>query len=320
MILPYLHYLILLAPLMRGGRHGNTGRGKPGLRGDRGERPTVERVRGELGGGSPNNLTPLVRAWNDARKQLALPIQKPAAPPEPSNLPPTLQRALTVLTIALDATMAEVTTAERRQARSEIEAATAVAQKQIDEMRQQAEDERAATEAVRAEAGQLERAIADKDAEIAALLSRLEAAQATMGELRAEAAVAKQRADSEQQRAERAEAEAQASRQERIASETAAREAIARAAKGGRRECCATGRAGSRERAGERARRTATPWPCGQRQGCTTTISCTFCTDLPYLYTSIRTTCDGLARHLSLPRRPVHRRPRIMAAMRTVRP
>jgi Plasmid replication region DNA-binding N-term len=61
----------------------------------RGERPTVDRVRTELGGGSPNRLTPLVRAWGDADRQLALPPQTPVAAVDPSNLPPTLQRAIT---------------------------------------------------------------------------------------------------------------------------------------------------------------------------------------------------------------------------------
>jgi predicted nucleic acid-binding Zn-ribbon protein len=196
----------------------------------RGERPTVDRVRGELGGGSPNNLTPLVRAWHDARKHLALPIRKPAAMPEPGSLPPTLQRAFTVMTAALDATIAEITATERRQARSEIEAAAAAAQRQIEEARQQAEDERSATDAVRAEAALLERAIADKNAEIVSLLARLEAAQGTIGELRAASAAAEQKAESERQRATRAEAEAETSRQERAASEAVAREAIARAA------------------------------------------------------------------------------------------
>ena len=50
----------------------------------RGERPTVDRVRTELGGGSPNSLTPLVRAWADARRQLALPTQNSAAAVDPS--------------------------------------------------------------------------------------------------------------------------------------------------------------------------------------------------------------------------------------------
>jgi Plasmid replication region DNA-binding N-term len=53
----------------------------------RGERPTVERVRVELGGGSPNALTPLVRAWKEARQQPRAEPQQIGTSADPMPLP-----------------------------------------------------------------------------------------------------------------------------------------------------------------------------------------------------------------------------------------
>lgn len=197
----------------------------------RGERPTVDRVRTELGGGSPNRLTPLVRAWTDTRRQLALPTQNPAVAVDPSSLPPTLQRAITVLTVALDAAVAEVATAERRHARSKTEAILATTQQQIEEAQQRAQDERAATEAVRAEAAQLERSLSVKNEEIGALLAKLDTVQAEVAELRIAKAIAEQKAEADRQRADRADMDAERRLKERVDGEAFARDAIARAAK-----------------------------------------------------------------------------------------
>ena len=65
----------------------------------RGERPTVERVRVELGGGSPNSLTPQVRAWKEA-SQPPGDASAPAPPVEPTALPASIQRALDSLSVA----------------------------------------------------------------------------------------------------------------------------------------------------------------------------------------------------------------------------
>ena len=53
---------------------------------DRGERPTVTRVRAELGGGSPNDVLPLLTAWKDAQRDAPVQAPEPVAEdPAPSR-------------------------------------------------------------------------------------------------------------------------------------------------------------------------------------------------------------------------------------------
>lgn len=141
----------------------------------RGERPTVDRVRDELGGGSPNVLTPLVRTWKEARRQPAGEVPKAAPPVEPGTLPLPIQRAIDGLTTAVAnlapafaAAVAEVGETERRRSRLEVENALTGASAQVEEARRDADDERSATESVRRE-------VDEKDTEIKRIESELTA-------------------------------------------------------------------------------------------------------------------------------------------------
>jgi colicin import membrane protein len=186
----------------------------------RGERPTVERVRVELGGGSPNALTPMVRAWKEARQQPRADVQQVGTSADPMPLPAAIQRAIDGLSAAVaglaPAFAMAIAEIERRRSRLEVDAATARARAEVEEARLVAEDERSATAGKNQEIERLGTVLAERDQALAALTT--------------EVAVANQRADGERQRAERAEAEADRLRQECADSETVARSAIARAA------------------------------------------------------------------------------------------
>ncbi len=146
----------------------------------RGERATVDRVRAELGGGSPNSLTPMVRQWRAGQGTRRTESPAPVAPIEPGALPAAVQRVMDALTAGVAAlgpafgqAAAEVAETERRRSRLEVEAAAAGARAQVEEFRLAAEDERAATESVRAEVLELEAAIGAKDTEIQQLAASL---------------------------------------------------------------------------------------------------------------------------------------------------
>lgn len=133
----------------------------------RGERPTVDRVTSFLGGGSPNRLTPMVRAWKEAQRP-GVDIPAPAVA-EPGALPQGLQRAidgiqsaLAALPPALVGAIAETAESERRRSRLEVDSARTGAQAQVDEARAAAEDERSATDSVRKE-------VSEREAELAGL-------------------------------------------------------------------------------------------------------------------------------------------------------
>lgn len=141
----------------------------------RGERASVDKVREELGGGSLNSLTPLVRAWREARQAPGADA-RPAVLAEPVALPVSIQRAVDALSAAVaglvpafGAAVAEVAETERRRSRLEVDAAATRAAAEVEEARQTAADERALTDAVRAEATGLETALAAKEDEIARL-------------------------------------------------------------------------------------------------------------------------------------------------------
>jgi colicin import membrane protein len=204
----------------------------------RGERPTVERVRVELGGGSPNALTPMVRAWKEARQQPRTDMQQVGISADLVPLPVAIQRAIDGLSAAVaslapafSVAVAEVAEVERRRSRLEVEAAVARARADVEEARLAAEDERSATEAVRNEVMEQEKAMVAKDQEIERLTGLLAERDHALAVLTTDVAVARQAAAGERLRAERAEAEVDLLRQERAEGETAARAAIARAAK-----------------------------------------------------------------------------------------
>ena len=140
----------------------------------RGERPTVDRVRTELGGGSPNSLTPMVRTWKDAQRQQSSPAARQTADAsEPTPLPASIQHAVVAITSAVGAlapafaeAIAGVAESERRRTRMEIEAMEAGAKAQVEDAKASADDERATTDLVRQE-------VSEKEAEITALTARI---------------------------------------------------------------------------------------------------------------------------------------------------
>ncbi len=148
----------------------------------RGERPTVERVRTELGGGSPNSLTPLVREWKAGQgdRQPASPTEQSASGAETLPLPMPIRNALDGiaaalggLTPAFSEAVADAAEAERRRARREIDVVEAGARARIDDAHAVADDERVTTDLVRQE-------VADREAEIAQMAIRLsEASEVT---------------------------------------------------------------------------------------------------------------------------------------------
>jgi colicin import membrane protein len=138
----------------------------------RGERATVDRVREELGGGSLNSLTPMVRAWRETQQAPGADA-RPAVPTAPIALPASIQRAVDALSAAVaglapgfGAAVAEVVETERRRSRLEVDAAATRAAAEVEAARQTAADERALTDAVRAEATGLETSLAGKDLEL----------------------------------------------------------------------------------------------------------------------------------------------------------
>jgi len=143
-----------------------------------GERPTVERVRVELGGGSPNAITPMVRTWKSIRQARDAPPPETQGQPavEPGTLPVVVQRALDHLANAVAAVpttfvaaIAGVAEMERRRSRLELEGAEAAAQQALDEARSAAADERSACDAVRTEASEAAAALVERDREIVTL-------------------------------------------------------------------------------------------------------------------------------------------------------
>ena len=192
----------------------------------RGERPTVEKVRAELGGGSFSSLTPQVRAWKEALR--AAPtngaVQEEARTADLAVLPPQVQTvvetALATLTTvattlgglapAFAAATAGAAEVERRRTRLEIEGIEAGAKARVAEAMAAAEDERANTDFIRTEVSERESDIAALDAArldavaaAAAVQKRLETEKAALGGeldneralLRAERAAAKLAAD-----------------------------------------------------------------------------------------------------------------------------
>lgn len=192
----------------------------------RGERPTVERVRTELGGGSPNSLTPQVRAWKDTQRAAPASgaVQEEVRTSDPAVLPPQVQAvvdaALSTLTTvastlgglapAVAATIAGMAETERHRTRLEIDGIEAGAAAKVKEAMTAAEDERANTDLIRAEVSERESDIATlKEAKrlaaeaAGAVQERLEAEKSALaGELAdertrrtAETAAAKQAAE-----------------------------------------------------------------------------------------------------------------------------
>jgi chromosome segregation ATPase len=192
----------------------------------RGERPTVDRVRTELGSGSFSSLTPQVRAWKEAQRAAPTTgaVQEEARTTDPAVLPPQVQTvvetALATLTTvaatlgglapAFAAATAGAAEIERRRTRLEVEGIEAGAAARVAEAMAAAEDERANTDLVRTEVSERENEIAALTAAqleaagaAAAVQKRLETEKAALageldderGLLRAERAAAKQAAE-----------------------------------------------------------------------------------------------------------------------------
>lgn len=180
----------------------------------RGFVPTVELVRRELpGGGSPNAITPLVRAWKDAEhaRRAAAEVQ-PEDPlaAEARTLPPPLQRVLDALTaavanipLAANQALAEVAETERRRSALDVDAARRAAQEQVAAARAEAADERANTDAVRAE-------VDEKEAELGRLTRERDEAWQAVDDAKARVGTLEQERD--QALKGRSDAEAQAGR------------------------------------------------------------------------------------------------------------
>jgi len=159
----------------------------------RGERPTVERVRAELGG-SPNSITPLVREWRETRQTEDAPHPGASGQPvvEPGTLAVVIRRALeqlahavAALPAACVAATAEVAEKERRRSQLELEAGNATAQQALNEARALAEDERSACDAVRSEASEATTRLAEREQEIVTLRQIIEADKAQIASLTA---------------------------------------------------------------------------------------------------------------------------------------
>ncbi len=61
----------------------------------RGEKPSVRKIREELGGGSPNAILPLLNAWRDSRQNAVVTVSAPRE--EDIDLPPEAVRLLNAL-------------------------------------------------------------------------------------------------------------------------------------------------------------------------------------------------------------------------------
>lgn len=160
----------------------------------RGDRPTVDRVREYLGGGSPNKLTPLVRAWKERRKEgaktpppLSLdtgqkPVETPAAARPAvdalSSAVEALRGAVDGLPRAFVQVAAAAAETERRRSDLEIQSIKAASDAQVREVVAETADERGLVDLLRQE-------VDTKDAELADLGARLAAAAAEAQDLRA---------------------------------------------------------------------------------------------------------------------------------------
>lgn len=140
------------------------------------ETPTVDRVRAELKGGSPNRLTPLVRDWKAAqRDQPTVAVQPNAVDAtDPAALPAAIQQPLMAVTAALAAlapavaeVLAGAAEAERRRTHYQIDQIEIRALERIEAAQAAAEEEEANTDLVRREC-------TEREADVARLTSELE--------------------------------------------------------------------------------------------------------------------------------------------------
>lgn len=182
-----------------------------------GERPTIERVRQQLGRGSPNTVGPMLDGWYAT---LARRLQAPADPAHPaedgadgqSAVPaPVLRAAKTLWGRALQHAD-EAATARLAQSRSELEAqaqALRMAQEEITKEKQRLDDRAEAyAVALQARDGQ----IAEAARQAQELQQQLQACQQQLAAARSENTQLRKAADADRKRQESREADHQAER------------------------------------------------------------------------------------------------------------
>jgi len=111
----------------------------------RGEKPTIDRVKAELGGGSPNPILKYLNAWRDAQ------AGAPPPPPEPDpeqgadivglDRLPEVERALDVLTSAVLGTVNSIVDHERAKAATDIRFVQASCEDKINTVRKAADQQ-----------------------------------------------------------------------------------------------------------------------------------------------------------------------------------
>lgn len=153
----------------------------------RGERPTVDRVRDHLGGGSPNRLTPLVRAWKARWRAGARTPPPPSLDTEqrPAETPVVAQPAVDALSNAVEALRSALdglprafvqvasvaAETERRRSDLEVQSIKAATDAQVREAAAETADERGLVDLLREE-------VDAKEAEAVDLAARLGHARA----------------------------------------------------------------------------------------------------------------------------------------------
>lgn len=152
----------------------------------RGEKPSVRKIREELGGGSPNAILPLLNAWRDSRQNAVVTVSAPLE--EDIDLPPEAVRLLNDLRQSMASAMVTLLRTERansittqKSVQQDADARIARVQKEMD--RRLADIEaRAATQ------------LQDARDEAQSLAEQLATAEADVGDLRARLQVAEERA------------------------------------------------------------------------------------------------------------------------------
>lgn len=162
----------------------------------RGERPTAERVRLELGGGSPNTVLILLNAWKDARKAGGAKRQAPEPPPAPDGdvVTPEAVNAVDNISRGILAMLTSVIEQERARASAAQQAIQAAADQKVALARQAADEQvadlqkQAAEELddARAEALEMADLVEALTTERDALAGSLDSSRAEVGRLKAE--------------------------------------------------------------------------------------------------------------------------------------
>ena len=194
----------------------------------RGERPTIFRVRQELGGGSPNDIGPLLNAWKDAQRS-APPVEQPEVQEEPEarevaaledlpelsqSLDDLLKTILTTVNAIVQRERAAATTAQQAiqsAADQKVRLAREAADQQMADLQTQTQADVAEAREEAQELGaaleQAETALAEKTAEAAKIRCAAEQLDQSLAEAQEHALKANERATVAEQRAKSAEAQ-----------------------------------------------------------------------------------------------------------------